>query len=557
MVRSSAPGAYSRASPTARAGPRDRHLEPATTAALRRPPPALLLFLAFQGLFVLTASGRVTRVADELEVYCQAESLWDHGTQAVDQVPRQAFFGALGRGGHQYAPYGPATAFLVLPHHALGRAVAAVAGVERAPGGLERLVPWRELVAAITSLATATWAALAVVGLFRAATALGADARRAALAAALLGGATFLWPYGTFFYAEPLSAALLVWFVALHLEGRPLLAATALGAAFLIKSTNLVLAPALALLPAYRALGPLRPVARDGLLRALRAAAPALAATTLAALVHAEWNAWRFGDPTQFGYDWGEQLRPGDAPRPFLLSELPRGLFGLLLSPGKSLLLFAPPLLLALPRARALWRHEPAVALAALGAGATSLLLFASYFYWEGGYAFGPRHLLPVLPLLLLPLACGPAPRRAALVAVVVVGVTVQALGTTVSFLEDQAMGEDPGAPATSYYARHAPDDPAIPTGRPLNRYRLDYAPLVSYPRLLARHLAARDAAPRYGVGLDLLPLHLSRVRSITDPGARAGPALTTVGWTIPALGLALLLAAGAGLRRSLFATPP
>jgi hypothetical protein len=157
---------------------------------------ALLLFLAFQGLYGLTASGRVSRVADEYEVHSQAESLWERGTQAVDQLPPAAFFGKVGRDGHQYAPYGPATAFLVLPHHLLGRATAWVAGLRPDPRGAPD--PWREVVAAIGSLATATWAALAVAGVFRAARALGADERRAALVAALLGGATFLWPDGPF-----------------------------------------------------------------------------------------------------------------------------------------------------------------------------------------------------------------------------------------------------------------------------------------------------------------------------------------------------------------------
>ncbi|MCO5167034.1 MAG: hypothetical protein M9894_11785 [Planctomycetes bacterium] len=454
----------------------------------------------------------MSRVADEFEVHCQAESLWERGTQAVDQVPREVFFGRVGRDGRQYAPYGPATAFLVLPHHALGRGVARAAGLRPGEGAPD---PWREVVAAFGSLATATWAALAVAGLFRAARALGADPRRAALTAALLGGATFLWPYATFFYAEPISAALLVWGVAWHLEGRALPGAAAFLLAFLVKSTNLVLAPALALLPAAQALAPGRPSTADDLRRALRAAAPALGATLLAAVVHAEWNAWRFGDPLQFGYDWGELLRPGERPRPFLLAEAPRGLVGLLLSPGKSLFLFAPPLALALWRAPALWRAHRGAALAALGAGLTALLFFASYFYWEGGYAFGPRHLLPVVPLLLLPLACGPAPRRAALGAVVAIGVTVQALGVTVSFMEDQAMGER--ARSSAYYERHAPDDPAVPPGRPLNRYRLDYSPLVSYPRRLVEHLRD-DGPPEVGRGLDLLPLHLTRV----DPGLQA-----------------------------------
>jgi hypothetical protein len=516
-----------------------------TTA--RRPPLALLLFLAFQGLYALTASGRVSRVPDEGEVYCQTESLWERGTQAIDQIPRERFFGRVGRGDHQFAPYGPGAAVLALPHHAAARVVSAMAGLgpDRDP---RREFAFREVLAAITSLATATWAALAVVATFRAARALGADERRATLVAALLGGTTFLWPYGTFFYSEPITAALLAWAVAFQLEGRPLVAASALGVAYLVKPTNLILAPAMTLLPAARALSgwPAQPGDAQ---RALRAAAPALAAASLAALIHAEWNAARFGSPFEFGYDWGEQLRPGDVPRPFMLAELPRGLFGLLLSPGKSIFLFAPALLLALPRLRALWQQDRGAALSIAAAGATSLLVFASYFYWEGGYAFGPRHLLPVVPLLLLPLACGPAPRRAALVAVVAVGVTVQALGATVSYLEDQAMGEDPAAASTTYYARHEAADPAIPPGRPLNRYRLDYNPLVSYPRLLAGHLAGRDQDVRYGVGLELLPLHLARVRALSG-GAVPRPLIVL----LPASAAVLLLGAGVSIGRRLSA---
>jgi hypothetical protein len=154
-----------------------------------------------------------------------------------------------------------------------------------------------------------------------------------------------------------------------------------------------------------------------------------------------------------------------------------------------------------------------------------------------------------VVPLLLLPLACGPAPRRAALVAVVAVGVTVQALGATVSYLEDQAMGEDPAAPSTTYYARHEAADPAIPPGRPLNRYRLDYNPLVSYPRLLAGHLAGRDQDVRYGVGLELLPLHLARVRALSG-GAVPRPLIVL----LPASAAVLLLGAGVSIGRRLSA---
>ena len=44
-------------------------------------------------------------------------------------------------------------------------------------------------------------------------------------------------------------------------------------------------------------------------------------------------------------------------------------------------------------------------ALVAAGIGVYYLLLNASYFYWEGGWAFGPRQMTAALPFLALGLA--------------------------------------------------------------------------------------------------------------------------------------------------------
>ncbi|MGA7990449.1 MAG: hypothetical protein WCC53_03350 [Thermoanaerobaculia bacterium] len=78
------------------------------------------------------------------------------------------------------------------------------------------------------------------------------------------------------------------------------------------------------------------------------------------------------------------------------------GLFGLLLSPGRSVVLYAPVTaagLLGLSRA-----PRPAKVLCA-GAPLLHLLVVARWWSWEGGAAWGPRHLLPVLPLLVAPAA--------------------------------------------------------------------------------------------------------------------------------------------------------
>lgn len=82
----------------------------------------LALFLLFQGLFALTASGRVDRVPDEFETFLQAEGLVSRGSLAMpDRLAPAAFFGRTGRGGRRYAPYGPGVAFLAVPHHLAAR----------------------------------------------------------------------------------------------------------------------------------------------------------------------------------------------------------------------------------------------------------------------------------------------------------------------------------------------------------------------------------------------------------------------------------------------------
>lgn len=509
----------------------------------------LLAFVAALGLFTLTASGRC-RVPDESEVYFQTESLWERRTLAIDQVPPAVFFGRVGRGGHQWAPYGPGVAFLALPAHALGRAVAAAARLspdDPDPAAVEG--GWRPLVLAYTTLASAAWAALAVAATLRAARALGATPARALLLAGLLGAATPLWPYATTFFSEASSAALVAVTAAALLEGRRLLAAVAVATLVLVKATNVLVTPALLLLAAWPADGAWGKASGAAAAAALRRAGPVLLGVVVACVVHAEWNEWRFNaGPLQLGYEWGEMLRKGEPPRAFLLSALPRGLVVLLLSPGKSLLLFAPPVVLAAWRLGALWRAAPGVAAAWAVGLVVSLVAYGSYLYPEGGYCFGPRHLVPLLPLLLLPLAVGPAPGRRALVATLAVGVPLQLLGVTVSFIEDQAMGER--GQTSPYYVRHPPTSEEVPPGRPLNVYRLDYS-LVRYPGTLVRHLAEVGADVE-GLGVESLPLHLGRVR-------RAYGVLPVWPGLLPPILGALLLAVGVtGLfRRGLFQADP
>jgi hypothetical protein len=109
------------------------------------------------------------------------------------------------------------------------------------------------------------------------------------------------------------------------------------------------------------------------------------------------YNALRYGSPLIFGYE-----------REGFTTSLAVGLYGLLFSPGKGIVFFAPPVLLAVP---ALWRWwrlgNPMLRAEALfiAIQATVVLIFyAGWSSWAGNIAWGPRLILPVVPLLLWPL---------------------------------------------------------------------------------------------------------------------------------------------------------
>ena len=470
-----------------------------------------LLFIFFQALYALTSSGNAFRVPDEFEVYYQAEHLVDAGDLSVPQtVPRGQFFGRFGVDGKPYAPYGPLAAILIVPHHLLARAVARMAGVPRGT------LTWTFLVSGLTMMATATAAALAVVGFYRAALALQAAPATALLLSMMLGTATVLWPYGTSLYSEAWQAAAFIWAAVLLLERRVTPAALLLLGAGLIKVTSLVFIPGFVVAMLVDRSAP--SAART------RAALGLTAAIAAAASIHLAWNAHRFGNPFDFGYDWAETI-PVPPARAFLLSDLPRGLAVLLFSPGKSLLLWAPAAWLAVTRLRECPRALLAGVLTSVGLG---LLFYGAYLFPEGGYAHGPRHFVPIVPLLLLPAAApGPPWRRATLLACVVIGFTLASLSVSISFLQDQALGTD--FRRLGYYDRI---DPA--PGRAWNRYRIAYLPFV-------RTITSGDwpRSPNPGEGIDFFWLHLFRVRA-TITGGRVIPGWLP--WTIATTWMAIMI---------------
>jgi hypothetical protein len=204
----------------------------------------------------------------------------------------------------------------------------------------------------------------------------------------------------------------------------------------------------------------------------LRLAAPFVVALALALAGHLVYNLARFGTPLETGY--GAQATPAAYTTPLWV-----GLYGLLLSSGKGVVWFAPLLLLApagwravrrthaaparepgrvrhvamgllrfLPRwMRPEWeeyvperRHDalrrvlPAVAVM----GGAALLLYGTFEHWAGDGSFGPRYLVPLLPVAFLAVAAAlehPSRlRRRVAGALALAGLLVQIGGVAIHF---------------------------------------------------------------------------------------------------------------------------
>ena len=430
---------------------------------------ALWLFASFQFFYLLTSTGRV-RTADEYNTLYTTESLVLHGTTAVPQaVALHNFYGRFDAHGLPRAAYPPGQALACAPWYAVGQYVLA-----RLPG-----VPADDtdlIVAFASCLSSATSAALTVMFFFLLLHEIGIPWRPALLATAMLGLATPVFAYSGWLFSEPLSAAIFTG-TAWLLFARPVSLRTAalgglfLGLSTLVRPTNIISVGVFAL-----AL-----IAHQGK-SALRAAFALCSASAIGVAILLAHNAVLFGSPFAFGYpaaaEGAKQLNHFDTP-------LLTGLYGFLLSPGKSLFIFAPPVILALFGLAGLWRRNRGLAALAILFPLADLLLFAKYSQWEGGYCVGPRYLVPSLVLLCLGLGPVLAEARARLKTIaavlLVLGALVQTLSLATSFMEDQV-------PRGHYYGANW-------------TYRLDYS--LSGPVHLFWKYLTSDQDARLGLGWD------------------------------------------------------
>ncbi|TAH50730.1 MAG: DUF2723 domain-containing protein [Chloroflexota bacterium] len=357
-----------------------------SSSAVRQSPDlviALFIALLLFGVYLLSFNGRITS-SDGLSMFAVTESLVKRGDVSTDQM--WTFFGtksASAPNGEVYSKYGYGASLLAAPFYALAL-----------------YVPFSGLMQ-VTLLSSAIAIALTGALVYLAARQLHFSAGVSVISALLFGLATPAWVYAKEFWSEPFAAMTL--FAAFYFLLRyrvewktrdAVFAGILLGLAIAVRTTNVLLVPLYALYgfveidrDAHGNL-PFRIRWRDvGIF---------LLAILLFTLSIFFYNYIRFQNPFTTGYRADEVFS----------NNILLGAYGLLFSPGKGLLVYAP-FLAALPFG--VWqfsrtnRRELVFSFLLF---AFYFILFSAWYYWWGGTNWAARFLVPTLPFLVL--LCAP-----------------------------------------------------------------------------------------------------------------------------------------------------
>jgi hypothetical protein len=380
---------------------------------------ALGITLIALSVYLFSGCGRIDIIDGQFR-YDVTRSLLDGvGFQLRDPaLPR-----TLGADGKGYSFYGPGASLLAVPLVAAARLVG---------GG-----PNTEMFCFALTSSFAVSACVGAFYIFR--RRLGASQVGSFWWSLFLAFGTPLWPLATTVFDQGQHAALLfvgvflAWEAAVRNSSRwAALAGTVAGSVVLFQEGLCLLLPFVGLVVlegvAWEKLPPRSLRALAGLRELRTRYLPFVLGCALPFALWLLFNYARFGNALHSGK--GEI-----AGHPPLWGNPVSGLLGLLFSPGKSIFLFFPSAALGI-LALGSWRKKrPLLSLSIVSVALVQLLFNSCLTFWSSDWAWGPRYLMLLSPLLTLPLGMNgwtPGWRRSVTIGVAALGLIVQLFAISV-----------------------------------------------------------------------------------------------------------------------------
>ncbi len=388
---------------------------------------AVILFAGCAGLFVLMCYGGV-RTADGEIVFRAGEALAGTGSLALDGDldTWPGFAVARGTDGRLYSVFAPGQSLLLAPVIKIGLAVNQTRWYETTPfplpisftvdaDSLKNFLlkrqpsnPAAHALRFLSALTVPFLSALAVAVFFLVLVRITASPPAALAGAVLLALATPFWSYSGTMFKEPLTMlwTLLSFYCLVandprygdgqQRSGRLLAAGMFIGLAFFTHVRAVLFVPFFliyGLLPYAGGLSGIR-----SLRKSLTAMLTLAAGFSVFAGAFCWLNAVRFGSI----FETGRLISPvtyGTLVWPW------EGLVGFLVSPGKGLFWFCPIVLVGLACWPDFHRRHRGLSVVLAAAVLFQWVFLSCRSDWHGGFCLGPRHLLPLVPFLLIPLA--------------------------------------------------------------------------------------------------------------------------------------------------------
>ena len=355
--------------------------------------PSVLVFCLFFALYTLTIYGQI-RYGDEAERYLQAKSVVEKQTLIIPFIPGE---GTTGVNGNPYSQFEMGFGLWVIPFYAFGHWIAGWFS----PSEADRIT------LLYVSLANPVITALTCVVLYAFARAIGLAFYESLATTFVFGFATIAWPYSKGLYREALQSLCLLLAVYAVYKARVLpsqrwlwISGSAFGFLALTKVANLAMLPVFLgfivfiFVPIW---ANWKILARW--MRAIQAVIVFLIPVIACLVFQGIINVIKFGDFLNIGpYNYGNPLPY------FSFANLIGGLVGLLVSFEKGLVFYVPPVLLFVPAWILFFFKNKIDAIFVLLLIVLHILFSASYVAWDGGSYWGPRYLVEIVPLMMLPL---------------------------------------------------------------------------------------------------------------------------------------------------------